>query len=245
MGNYAIPFMATLFAFGGLLLGGTVGVVTKQVMTKRMYHLYAFSGGVLFGLLGLELVPETFTEYPPIGPLLGVGIGFLLMILVHTYFHHHKSIGKEQEAFQAFLFLSLAICIHNIPTGMAFGSVLVHNEELAFTFLLAIVFHHIPEGLSLMIPFLFTRSTFSSFLGITLLLSAVLGLGTLLGGLVQGESMPLQGVVMGMAIGTLGYVALCEMLLKAKKQIKLVSFLTFALSGFVMVKAYVHIFMEH
>lgn len=245
MGNYAIPFMATIFAFGGLLLGGTVGVITKQVMEEKMYQLYAFCGGVLLGLLGLELVPDTFSEYPPIGPLLGIGIGFLLMVLVHTYFHGHNSFGREQEAFQAFLFLSLAICIHNIPTGMAFGSVLANNEELAFTFLLAIVFHHIPEGLSLMIPFLFTRSTFSSFMITILLLSSVLGIGTVLGGFVQEESNQLQGVVMGIAIGTLGYVALYEMLLKAKKQIKLLSFLTFASTGIAIVQVYIYFFMNH
>lgn len=245
MGNYAIPFMATIFAFGGLLLGGTVGMITKQVMVRKMYHLYAFCGGVLLGLLGLELVPDTFSEYSPIGPLLGIGIGFLFMVLVHNYFHGHKFIEKEQEALQAFLFLSLAICIHNIPTGMAFGSVLANNEELAFTFLLAIVFHHVPEGLSLMIPFLFTRSTFASYMGTILLLSVVLGIGTLLGGFVQGESMPLQGVVMGVAIGTLGYVAIYEMLLKAKKQIRLVSFLTFASVGTVFVQVYIHFFMDH
>jgi ZIP family zinc transporter len=232
--------MATIFSFGGLLLGGTVGVITKQVMEEKMYHLYAFCGGVLVGLLCLELVPDTFSEYSPIGPLLGVGIGFLFMILVHTNFHDHKSSSREQEALHAFLFLSLAVCIHNIPTGMAFGSILANDKESAFTFLLAIVFHHIPEGLSLMILFLFTRYKFLSFIGTIFLLSIVLGVGTLVGGLVQSDSKQLQGIVMGIAIGTLGYVAIYEILLKAKHQMKLVSFLIFVLSGFVIVQVYIH-----
>ncbi|WP_416825456.1 ZIP family metal transporter [Ectobacillus polymachus] len=235
---YIIPFMVTVFSFGGLFLGGTIGIVTKQVLEEKMYSLYAFCGGVLAGILCLELIPETFSEQPPIGPVLGVGIGFLFMMLIHTLFHGNKVRDENQQALQAFGFLSLAICIHNIPTGIAIGSALTSNNEVSSSLLLAIIFHHIPEGLSLMVPFLFTQSKLAPFLVMIFLLSVVLGAGTMLGGFVQNEVKHLESVIMGSAIGMLGYIAISEMLWKAKQNMTLFSFSIFASAGLVIVKIF-------
>ncbi|MDH8001271.1 ZIP family metal transporter [Bacillus cereus] len=245
MGSYATPLIAIVFAFGGLLLGGAIGIITKQFMEEQTYNLYAFCGGVLFGLLCLDLIPDTFSEHSPIGPILGIVLGFLFMMLAHTYFHVHKQKGENQQALQIFLFLSLAICIHNIPTGMALGSALVHNKELGSSLLLAITIHHIPEGLALIIPFLFTKSKTVIFVITVLLLSVVLGMSTILGGFIQSEAIHLRSIIMGSAIGTLGYVAIYEMLWKAKRKMNPISFFIFTLTGLAMVQMYIKYFMGH
>ena len=76
------------FSFGGLLLGGAVGVATRQLIEEKMHRLYALCGGILLGLLSLEIIPETFSSYEMIGPILGIAIGILVMSLLDNYCHH-------------------------------------------------------------------------------------------------------------------------------------------------------------
>lgn len=44
-----------IFSFGGLLLGGAVGIATRQLIEEKMHRLYALCGGILLGLLSLKL----------------------------------------------------------------------------------------------------------------------------------------------------------------------------------------------
>ncbi len=53
-----------------------------------MHRLYALCGGILLGLLSLEIIPETFSSYEMIGPILGIAIGILIMSLLDNYCHH-------------------------------------------------------------------------------------------------------------------------------------------------------------
>ncbi len=109
---------------------------------------------------------------------------------------------------------------------------------LPYLFLIAIVVHHIPEGLALIIPFLFTKHKYISFLLTTLLLSLILGTGTVFGILMEGKALHLQGLIMGSAIGSLGYVTIHEMLWKAKKQLSFLTFLMWATSGFLLITVF-------
>lgn len=77
-----------------------------------MYRLYALCGGILLGLLLLEIIPETFSSYEMIGPILGMAIGILIMSLLDNYCHHPMIHTKDQQAWQTFLFsLSLYLFI--------------------------------------------------------------------------------------------------------------------------------------
>jgi ZIP family zinc transporter len=122
-----------------------------------------------------------------------------------------------------------------MPSGFALGTAFINHNDSAIPFLLAIVIHHIPEGLALIIPFLFTKHKYISFLLTTLLLSLILGTGTVFGIMMDGKALHLQGLIMGSAIGSLGYVTIHEMLWKAKKQLSLLPFLSWSISGFLLI----------
>ncbi|MBY0599286.1 ZIP family metal transporter [Bacillus bingmayongensis] len=239
-----LPMIVTLFSFGGLLLGGAVGLATRQLIEEKMHRLYALCGGILFGLLSLEIIPETFSNFEIIGPMLGITLGILIMSLLDNYCHHPMIHKKDQQAWQTFLFLSFAIFIHNMPSGFALGTAFTNHNETAIPFLFAIVIHHIPEGLALIIPFLFTQHKYLSFLLTILLLSIILGTGTLFGIMMNGKAIHLQGLIMGSAIGSLGYVTMHEMLWKAKKHLSPFPFLTWAISGFLLITVFT-LFADH
>ncbi|SDY81957.1 ZIP family metal transporter [Bacillus sp. 166amftsu] len=238
------PMIVTFFSFGGLLLGGAVGLATRQLIEEKMHRLYALCGGILFGLLSLEIIPETFSSYEIIGTTLGITIGILLMSLLDNYCHHPIIHKKHQQAWQTFLFLSFAIFIHNMPSGIALGAAFTNHDETAIPFLFAIVTHHIPEGLALIIPFLFTQHKYISFLLTILLLSIILGTGTIFGMMMHGKALHLQGLIMGSAIGSLGYVTIHEMLWKAKKHLSPFPFLSWSISGFLLITVFI-LFADH
>lgn len=122
-----------------------------------------------------------------------------------------------------------------MPSGFALGTAFINHADSAIPFLIAIVVHHIPEGLALIIPFLFTKHKYVSFLLTTLLLSLILGTGTVFGILMEGKALHLQGLIMGSAIGSLGYVTIHEMLWKAKKQLSFLTFLMWTTGGFLLI----------
>lgn len=216
------------------IAGGVVGLATRQLIEEKMYRLYALCGGILLGLL-LEIIPETFSSFEMIGPILGISLGALLMMLMDNYCHHPMIHKKDQQAWQTFLFLSFAIFIHNMPSGFALGAAFANHHESAIPFLLAIIIHHIPEGLALMISFLFTQNKSISFILTILLLSVILGVGTVFGIMMNGKAVHLQGFTMGSAIGSLGYVTIHEMLWKAKKRLSILPFLSWTLFGFLLI----------
>jgi len=185
--------MAMLYAFGGLLLGGILGFLTKQVTEQTRYSLYTFSAGVLIGILSFELVPETFANHDPLGPLLGIAGGMLLMMTLDIQSHQAEQKENHQQFLQVFLFLSLAISIHNIPTGIAFGTALANQEQKA--------------------PVLPSNSH-------------------------------AQGLMMGVAIGGIGYVAAHEMLWKVRRRVGSIHFLLFLALGLSVVQIYLHTFLH-
>ncbi len=56
----------------------------------------------------------------------------------------------------------------------------------------------------------------------------------------EGKALHLQGLIMGSAIGSLGYVTIHEMLWKAKKQLSFLSFLTWASEWIFTNNEYLH-----
>ena len=74
-----------------------------------MHRLYALCGGILLGLLSLEIIPETFSSYEMIGPILGIAIGILIMSLLDNYCHHpmihKKSTGMANLPFSLFRYI--------------------------------------------------------------------------------------------------------------------------------------------
>ncbi len=98
-----------------------------------MHRLYALCGGFLLGLLSLEIIPETFSSYEIIGPIL-YSYRRLVMSLLDNYCHHPMIHKKDQQAWQTFLFLSFAIFIHNLPSGFALGTAFINHADSAIPF---------------------------------------------------------------------------------------------------------------
>lgn len=231
---YYVPLTIAFMVMLSLLAGGLVGAIIHQKFSHRLDALLILSGSILFGLVTFEVVPESVKNYPAGGLLLGLILAIVAMILADKLFHRSFSNKNKNELFHrflAFVFLVLAISIHNIPTGLALGSSLFNASFSSGPLLTAVFLHHIPEGLSLMISTLIAGYHTKVYFLATVFLAGLLGLSIFFGSFLAGESLRINALLMGSAIGTLSYVSAYEMLWKTRKTVSGYEFVAISLIG--------------
>ncbi|WP_153127506.1 ZIP family metal transporter [Peribacillus tepidiphilus] len=228
----ALVSILVFLVFSGLMAGGVLGMMFGFILKTKIERLFVLCGGLLLGLITFELIPESLEQYRGLGLILGALSGTLLMTVTDTFLH--KTFVNSQvksEHLHSFLFLVFAICIHNLPTGLALGANMESSALHLSPLLTATFLHHIPEGLTLMASIALVGYKYLLFLVSTVFLSLVLG-GSFFTGLAIGEqSHKLNTLLMGGAIGTLAFVTVHELLLKYKKRMNNREFLLYGVLG--------------
>ncbi|WP_191567612.1 ZIP family metal transporter [Metabacillus idriensis] len=230
-----VSLFVFLFIISGSMIGGMILKVTSGLLRKNAIYLNLFCGGLLGGLLIFDLIPETLGNYNAIGISAGFFLGILIMIIADHFLHHndipvHSKVGNE-----TFFFISLALIIHSIPTGIALG--LSFDNGNSSSLLLAVLIHQVPEGAALMAAALSSQLSFNIFLFISLLIAGIFAANTFLGLTFQIKSIKIDTLVLGTAVGTLAYVSFYEILFKELKKFSLHTIFV-TLLGFFAIKLY-------
>jgi ZIP family zinc transporter len=156
------------------------------------------------------------------------------MLWIDKYSHTTKH--AHIEHFDTLAMLFMALLIHSIPTGFALGMDFHHSHLQDYTLLTAIIIHQIPEGMVLMVSVMYARIRVKTFWLLCLLLSLSIGLNTFFGLIVDVPSIKLRTILIGAAIGTLGYVTFHEILWKGLKKQVSVKMIVVALLGVVFLR---------
>ncbi len=201
--------------------------------------MYSCCGGMLFGLLGLEIIPHSLHYYHTTGILIGMINGYIIMVLLESHLHKHTHSAHEQLG--PFL-LFMAIALHTIPAGLNIGITIGYESFLTTSFLTAFILHQVPEGVALIVSLSASKVNEWFFLCIILLLAGTLGMSVLAGNEIQMESVKLNALLAGTAIGTFGYVTINEMLWKSFREMSLFRFAGTALLGLLLIKMYLFFF---
>jgi zinc transporter, ZIP family len=137
--------------------------------------------------------------------------------------------------------LFLALLFHSIPSGIALG-IDFQGEHFQDSVLLgAILIHHIPEGMVMMVSVIYSKMKVSTFWIFCLVLSLAVGINTFLGIKLDIQSIKLRTIFMGIAVGTLGYVTIFELLWKGLKSHLTLKMFMAALLGIVFLRFYLSI----
>ncbi len=195
-----------IIGFGGLLLGAVLGKWAYTYYQHHLEALYLFCGGMLIGVIGFELVPESIQLFNFWSLLAGFSLSFILFNYMESAFH---SMFKHKSYLSLIAFV-FAILAHNVPVGIALG-MSGSNEAFGMALLLALFIHHLPEGIAL---YILTRiSTLNEMVVVlaacivSLVLSFSAGIG-----MYTAPTKDWNGIFMGIAIGSLCYVAFHEMI---------------------------------
>jgi ZIP family zinc transporter len=229
-----LPLFISIVVFIGMLLGGVISILIHTKISDRVERIYVFSGGLLAGLIMLEILPESLKMYPNQGLLIGFFIAIIFISMsdhiIHRVLETQSKNSRLNQVF-SFFFLVLAVLFHNIPTGLAIGSSASMEALNNSPLLVATFLHHVPEGLALMISTLVAGFNLKPFLLAAVILTAVLGSSTVFGMILSGKSMKLDAILMGSAIGALSYVSFYEMLWRTREKVSNIEFAAFSIVG--------------
>jgi len=151
----------------GLLTGMLLSSFVKKRGKRFKGTLLGFVGGLMLAIVCFDLLPESFEVGSVYIGIIGITFGLIISVLLDSeleHNHEHTSSRINHRYFKAAMLMAIGIGIHNIPGGIAFGSLFCS-----------------PEGLTLGILLREYKSNTAILLAFSLITSLPMGLGSVLG----------------------------------------------------------------
>lgn len=203
----------------GILTGIIFSFFIKNRGSRFKGTVIGFIGGLMLAIVFFDLLPESFETGSIYISMVGITVGLITAVMIDGKLGHDKLsiIDKRENSYlKAAIFMAIGIGIHNIPSGVALGSLLSTNPIKGFHLSIALIIHGIPEGLAVGI-FLRESSVRSIVLVfVSILTSIPMGLGSLLGGLISKISPIIISISLAFAVGMILYIICRETLPSAK-----------------------------
>lgn len=117
--------------------------------------------------------------------------------------------GKER-LFKAAVMIAIGIGIHNIPGGIALGSLFYISYIKGTSLALILILHGIPEAIAVGIFLKESCSNFKNYIWILLFTSLTMGLGALLGGIAGSVSPYIISISLSLAASMILYIVFRE-----------------------------------
>jgi len=206
-----IYFLVILILTGlAQVLGALLtGLILKIFIERERILVYIEAG--LMALISFFLIYEGIkvTAYSLLAVLLGVVLIYVLNKIVP---HKHET-KTERLSWLVFT----AMCFHELPEGVAFGSAFLLNPSLGLVTAILIALHNIPEGSIIMVPYLLRKKFKDGLIRavITQVLYCLGGLGAYV--LLINLSEITQSLAMTFAAGLMLFIVVEEILMVRRK----------------------------
>lgn len=141
------------------MLGGASVLFLSKLRPKNFKSILTFSGGYLFAITIIHLLPELYSIHPGEGIYLGIFVlaGFYAQILLssfstgveHGHIHIHIHVEEHHHTPSYGLFVALAL--HSVLEGALLVHPQAHAEHDQVRFLMiGVLLHKVPESIALM-----------------------------------------------------------------------------------------------
>ncbi len=164
-----LALIAGIFTWSMTVLGSSVVLFMKEIKKSTLNLMLAFAAGVMiaasFWSLLLPATELTVGHALPWFPIIsGFAFGGLFLLAVDRFLPHmHSNFEKEgvDTTWRKSTLLMLAITLHNIPEGLAFGVAFAAAAQAddpamiagAISLAIGIGIQNIPEGAAVSLPF--------------------------------------------------------------------------------------------
>ncbi|MFP3949503.1 MAG: ZIP family metal transporter [Candidatus Micrarchaeia archaeon] len=130
---------------------GFVGVFSlwfsKKDLNKLIHILVAFAAGSLLGGAFFHLLPESLVEIDAGSTMLLCLAGFVLFMIVESYFHWHRC--KECKIHPFSYVMVIGDGIHNFLGGIILAASFLVSIPLGIATTIAIIAHELPQQLGI------------------------------------------------------------------------------------------------
>jgi len=217
-------FINTLFFTGisGYLtgwIGILIGIIFSTFFTgtgsRFKGTVLGFIGGFMLAIVCFDLLPESFETGSTYKATVGITFGLILAVILDGKLDHNSifiSNNKNNGFFKAAILMAISIGIHNIPSGVALGSLISTSPIKGYHLILALILHGIPEGLTVGIFLRESNASISSLILISVLTSIPMALGSALGGVLGEVSIVVICLSLSFASGMILYITFRETL---------------------------------
>lgn len=166
----------------GLCFGGIATLFIKDKGIRIRGAALGFLGGVTLGIVFFDLLPEAISFGNLYISVAGAIMGLTLAVVLDGRLDEGGiTSDKDNVNFsKAAIFMAIGISIHNLPSGLALGSLLNHSLKNGLYLAFALIIHGIPEGLTLGVLFRGVKSKYKILL-ISVMISIPMGIGSIFG----------------------------------------------------------------
>lgn len=218
--------LSFIISFSTGMIGLSIGILIIYELSERGKRfegaMLAFTAGLMLSIVCFELLPKAFEISGLKVGLLGIGIGIFLVIIIENFIDDNKylNVNLSNRYLKSAILLSVAFSIHNIPEGVAIGSMLGISTVEGFKFALAILVHNIPEGMIIALPLKKSKVNIIYAIIIIAIVSLFMGLGSMIGLFLSNISRQYISLSLAIAGGIMLYVTTGEIIVKSMNQWK-------------------------
>lgn len=205
-------------------LGITTGVlllVLLKIKSKRLQGMMmGLAAGLMTSIICFDILPEAFEQggvlMALVGVVFGLGMGLSLDNIVGVF--SNTMYRKKSNSVKTGIVLTIAIALHNIPEGIALGTLLAISPQTGIKVALIVALHSIPEGIAIAIPLKKGGVKGKTLGAICVTLSSLMSMGAMVGFAASSLSSIVVTLAMGFAAGVILYIV-CEELMPESKEI--------------------------
>lgn len=215
-----VAILGLTVTVSGMSTGGLLAYCLRHTKRNLMHLVIIISTGLIGTLVLIDILPESINLGGSFATTVGIGIGYFIARNLDRFFHRvviFTSNPQSDVFLHSALLLSIGIALHNLPVGIALGNSILNEPELAKHISIAIAIHAIPEGIAIGLPMVLSKISPL----VLFVIVSITGFPTALGAFAGYQFGILDpwflSIVLGLAIGTILYVAYFELLVPSWK----------------------------
>lgn len=208
-----------LTSYSIILLGIFIGILLAFFLEETKQKLIIiFTAGSLIAFICFEMLPVSFNMWGIYFSIIAIFIGVLFATTIEKLLI--KKCKNCNKSFRLSILIALSLILHNIPEGLALGSILNfdYNQGLKLAILIAI--HCIPEICSIFMLSKQNGGTIYSFIIYGFFISIPILIGICVGNYITIFSHHFIAGCLSFAGGVMLYTACGEALFENKETIK-------------------------
>lgn len=197
----------------GLFFGWLASLFIKDSGIRIKGAVLGFLGGLTLGIVFFDLLPEAIEFGSIYISMAGAFLGLILAVILDGRIENHEITSNKDKSnsfLKAGIFMSIGIGIHNLPSGLALGSLLYRSPKDGLYLAFALILHGIPEGLTLSVLFREGKKSKIKLFLISIFISIPTGIGASFGCILS--SPLLICLSLSFAVAMMLYVTLRETL---------------------------------
>lgn len=166
--------LSIIFAFLGLIFGAFIAIFAEHKHDKYVKYAECLASGFMLAVVFFDLLPNASEKAKFITVFLGLIAGIVIILLFNKisfgevctklpkyaiikknkkqkeFYKLQDEINSDNKRLIRNLTTAFAVAMHNIPEGIALGS--LNGQEILVSTAILIALHNIPEGVAMSIP---------------------------------------------------------------------------------------------